>query len=84
MVNIDIPTTVEGRAIPIAAFELALKRFSAGSPSGTLSDCQQDAMIEVIIELVSDGTTHIGVLADHALQRAAQMGTAANPCPLQS
>lgn len=83
MLIVDIPTTAGGRAVPIAAFELALKRFSAGAPSETLSDRQQDAMIEVIIDLVSGGTTHIGLLADQALRRAAQMGTATDTCPLQ-
>lgn len=70
----DIATTAEGRAVPIAAFESALKMFSDGFPSVELSDRQQDAMLEVIIELVSGGTTQIDILADHAIRRAAQLG----------
>lgn len=74
MLSTDVPTTRDGRAVPVAAFELALKRFSDGFPASVLSDRQQDAMLEVIIDLVSGGTTHLGALSDHAIRLAAQIG----------
>lgn len=81
MINIHIPTTDEGRAVPIAAFELALTRFAVSSPSVTPTDRQQDAMVEAIIDSLSGGTTHVGLLADHALCRAAKLEPEADTYP---
>ena len=67
-----IPTTPEGRAVHIAAFELAIKNFAVASPC-ILTGRQQDAMVQAIIEMIAAGATDLEIVAKHAVQKAKEI-----------
>lgn len=69
MLFTHVPTTPEGRAIHIAAFELAVRQFNEAHP-GRITGRHQDAMVETIIEVIGSGTSHIESVAQYAVARA--------------
>ena len=64
-----IPTRPEGRAVHIAAYELAIEQFNETYP-GALTDRHLDAMVEAISEKIASGTTHIVIVAQCAIAKA--------------
>jgi hypothetical protein len=64
-----VPTTPEGRAVHIAAFELAVQLFDAEWP-GALTGRHQDAMVETIIDMIASGATDVEKVARYAVASA--------------
>lgn len=64
-----VPTTPEGRAVQIAAFELAISQFTQAYP-GALTDGHEEEMVAAVIEMAATGNTDPQTLADYAISRA--------------